>query len=81
MKTLEFEEDIKSYEFDIDIKKTSIKALKKQIPFKPKTDKLIAGVGRCKCKCEFLDKDTNYCGNCGQRLNWIDKNLESEVGK
>lgn len=28
------------------------------------------GVGRCKCGAEFLDKGTNFCGNCGQKLDW-----------
>lgn len=45
-------------------------ALERQIPFKPETDKLIVGVGRCKCKAELLDKETKYCGNCGQALEW-----------
>ena len=50
--------------------KCAVKALEKQIPFKPETDELIVGVGRCKCKAEFLDKKTKYCGNCGQALDW-----------
>lgn len=49
---------------------TAIDALKKQIPYKPSTDGLKVGVGRCKCGAEFLDKATSYCGNCGQRLDW-----------
>lgn len=40
----------------------------KQIPYKPTTPKF--GVGKCKCGAEFLDKETDYCGNCGQRLSW-----------
>lgn len=47
-------------------------ALKKQIPYKPSTDGLKVGVGRCKCGVEFLDKTTKYCGNCGQALDWGD---------
>ena len=48
----------------------ALEALDKQIPFEPETDHLIIGVGRCKCGIEFIDKKTNYCGNCGQRLRW-----------
>ena len=48
----------------------AIKALDKQIPFKPETNNLKVGLGRCKCGAEFLDKLTNYCGNCGQRILW-----------
>ncbi|PWJ49338.1 hypothetical protein [Faecalicatena contorta] len=46
----------------------AIAALEKQIPYKPTTP--IIGVGKCKCGVEFLDRKTNYCGNCGQRLDW-----------
>ena len=48
----------------------ALEALDKQIPFEPETDHLKIGVGRCKCGVEFLDKKTNYCGNCGQKLRW-----------
>lgn len=48
----------------------AIDCIKKQIPYKPSTDGLKVGVGRCKCGAEFLDKTTAYCGNCGQRLDW-----------
>lgn len=50
--------------------KCIVEALEKQIPFEPETDHLIIGVGRCKCGVEFIDKKTNYCGNCGQKLMW-----------
>ena len=46
-------------------------AVGKQKSFKIK--KLIWGVGRCKCGAEFLNADTNYCGNCGQKLDWRDE--------
>lgn len=26
--------------------------------------------GQCKCGAVFLDKNTEYCGNCGQRIDW-----------
>ena len=48
----------------------AIGALNKQIPFTPETNNLKVGLGRCKCGAEFLDKLTNYCGNCGQRILW-----------
>ena len=47
-----------------------IDVIKKATPYKPTTDKLVVGVGRCKCNAELLDKKTNYCGNCGQKLEW-----------
>lgn len=39
-------------------------------PFIPYKDNLKAGIARCKCGVEFLDKNTKYCGNCGQALDW-----------
>lgn len=45
-----------------------IKALEKQIPYKPKPYHCFEG--ECKCGAVFLDRDTKYCGNCGQRLDW-----------
>lgn len=45
-------------------------AVEKQKSFKPVKKKLVCGVGKCKCGVEFLDRKTNYCGNCGQKLNW-----------
>lgn len=30
--------------------------------------------GKCKCGVVFLDRKTNYCGNCGIKLNWKGKN-------
>ena len=57
---------------------TAFNALRKQIPFEPETDHLKIGVGRCKCGVEFLDKKTNYCGNCGQKLRWKEERSENE---
>ena len=54
---------------DIDM---AITALEKQIPYKP-TSNVKFGIGKCKCGVEFLDKDTAYCGNCGQKLDWEGK--------
>ena len=46
-------------------------ALKKQIPTKPEPEERIYGNGKCpRCKAVFMDKSTNYCGNCGQALDW-----------
>lgn len=55
----------------VDIKlSTAIEALEKQIPYTPKPYKQYAGT--CKCGVIFMDRTTNYCGNCGQRLDWGD---------
>lgn len=48
-------------------------AVEKQIPFKPRTTRLIIGIGRCKCGAEFLNDGTNYCGNCSQKSDWGDE--------
>lgn len=38
-------------------------------PMKPNSYKLYAG--QCpRCGVVFLDCSTNYCGNCGQALDW-----------
>ncbi len=42
----------------------------KQTPYIPKPYKQYAGT--CKCGVIFMDRTTNYCGNCGQRLDWGD---------
>ena len=35
------------------------------------TDKCYFGVGVCpRCGVVFLDSSTNFCGNCGQALEW-----------
>ncbi len=54
-------------------------AVEKQKPFKPETVGLTIGIGRCKCGAEFLDSKTNYCGNCGQKLNW-NRRANDEIG-
>lgn len=50
-----------------------LEAAKKQKPFKPQKARLLIGIGRCKCGAEFINADTNYCGNCGQKLDWSDE--------
>jgi hypothetical protein len=49
-------------------------AAKYRIPRKPKPDLSYYSYGECpKCGAVFEDKPTNYCGNCGQTLDWSDK--------
>lgn len=50
-----------------------LEAREKQIPYKPSQQKLVWGIGKCKCGVEFLDSKTNYCGNCGQKLDWSEE--------
>ena len=50
---------------------TIIDALCKQLPYTPRQYPGYAG--QCVCGAIFLDKSTDYCGNCGQKLNWREK--------
>jgi ribosomal protein S27AE len=63
---------------DSDIKEAlecAINALGKQIPKRPLEEKKFYGIGKCpSCGAVFLDKNTNYCGNCGQALDWSGAN-------
>lgn len=44
-------------------------AIEKQIPAKPLPYKGFDG--QCPdCKVIFLDRATNYCGNCGKKIDW-----------
>lgn len=46
-------------------------AAKYRISQKPKPDLFYYGYGKCPtCGVIFADKSTNYCGNCGQSLDW-----------
>lgn len=46
----------------------------KQIPQKPLPEERYYGVGKCPtCNAVFLNTTTNYCGNCGQALDWGEK--------
>ena len=48
-------------------------ALEKQMPKKPEAESRYYGVGRCpNCRAVFRDASTNFCGNCGQALDWGD---------
>ena len=51
----------------------AISALEKQMPKKPLEENRYYGQGECPaCGAVFVDKDTQYCGNCGQALDWSD---------
>lgn len=56
--------------FEEDVLELLLEVIKKQVPYKPKW--FMNYPGQCKCGAVFLDKSTNYCGNCGQKLNWED---------
>ncbi len=46
-------------------------AAKYRIPQKPKPDLFYYSYGKCpECDTVFMNKLTNYCGNCGQALDW-----------
>lgn len=49
----------------------AISALNKQVPREPEPEEKYYGNGKCPaCGVMFVDKLTNYCGNCGQALDW-----------
>lgn len=51
----------------------ALSAIKKQILKKPLPYK--GWEGKCPtCGVIFIDRTTNYCGNCGQALDWSDAN-------
>lgn len=51
----------------------AVDALEKQIPKKPLEEKRYYGIGKCPtCNAVFMDNTTNYCGNCGQAIDWSD---------
>lgn len=57
------------YEDDMEMAKIALSALLKQISKKPLPYK--GYEGKCPtCGVIFLDRSTNYCGNCGQALWW-----------
>ena len=60
-----FSEPVTSYA------KLAVSALEKQVPQKPLEETKFYGNGKCpSCGAVFMDKSTNYCGNCGQALDW-----------
>ena len=57
-------------EVEIDRRKLT-QMLLKQVPKTVLPDNRYYGGGRCpSCLAVFLDNTTNYCGNCGQKLDW-----------
>ena len=48
-----------------------IEAVMKGTAKEPLRDDEYHGIGKCPtCNAVFLDNKTNYCGNCGQKLDW-----------
>ena len=60
-----FSEPVTSYA------RLAVDALERQVAKKPKPDTKFYGFGFCPtCNACFMDNSTNYCGNCGQKLDW-----------
>ena len=58
-------------EYELTIGMTLKEAVERQVPKKPNPDTKFYGFGFCPtCNACFMDKSTNYCGNCGQKLDW-----------
>lgn len=77
MDALEALEAVKHAGFNLEepghtqVEKAVVEALEKQIPAAPLPELRFYGNGKCpRCGAVFMDKSTNYCGNCGQALNW-----------
>ena len=54
----------------------AIIALKKQIAYKPNDMGITytgEKIGTCKCGNDEAFEHEKYCSNCGQKLNWTDK--------
>ena len=50
---------------------TVLKVARKGIAKYPLPDHRYYGNGQCPvCRAVFMDKSTNFCGNCGQALDW-----------
>ena len=52
----------------VDLYIAIIEALSKQLPYKPKP--LNDNLGQCLCGVVIENKTTDFCGNCGQKLDW-----------
>ena len=63
--------DIIQEQDKVDLYMAVIDALSKQLPYTPRPYPGYAG--QCICGAIFLDRETNHCGNCGQKLNWREK--------
>lgn len=49
----------------------ALEAIEKQIPEKLLPEQRYYGIGKCpRCGVVFTDDSTNYCGNCGQAIDW-----------
>ena len=60
-----FSEPVTSYA------RLAVDALERQVAKKPNPDTKFYGFGFCPtCNACFMDNLTNYCGNCGQKLDW-----------
>ena len=60
-----FSEPVTSYA------RLAVDALERHIAKKPNPDTKFYGFGFCPtCNACFMDNLTNYCGNCGQKLDW-----------
>lgn len=55
----------------IDAIGAGILSIEKRIEQEPKKDTEYHSEGRCpSCGVFFMDRNTSYCGNCGQRIKW-----------
>ncbi len=60
-------------EENLEFAKVVKEALEKQIAQKPLPEEKFYGNGKCpNCNAVFLDRSTNFCGHCGQKLDWSD---------
>lgn len=72
--------DCKFTEGDYKANEMAIQALEKQIPKKPKTNRVDLETTYCKClSCNittvlYRNCIMNYCKECGQKLDWSDGN-------
>ena len=51
--------------FMIEVYVATVDALEKQIPYKPTQS---TSAWKCKCGKLYVNRDWNYCPNCGQRV-------------
>ena len=63
------EQDMRECELTIGM--TLKEAVERQVAKKPNPGTKFYGFGFCPtCNACFMDNSTNYCGNCGQKLDW-----------
>ena len=69
--TIEILKDIADYQKKESNNTDQTKDDSRLVPTKPLPENKYYGNGRCPhCGVYFTDKSTNYCGNCGQALDW-----------